>query len=40
MGTPKGANTMFNFIGCPFCAGHETVSPLAASIIRESIALH
>lgn len=31
---------MSNFTRCPFCAGHESVSPEAASIIRESIALH
>lgn len=31
---------MHNFITCPFCAGGEKVSPLAASIIREAIALH
>lgn len=28
---------MFNFTRCPFCAGHESVSPEAASTIAELI---
>ena len=31
---------MINFVQCPFCAGHESVSPEAAHLIKESIALH
>jgi hypothetical protein len=28
------------FIKCPFCSGHEAVTPEAANLIREAIALH
>jgi hypothetical protein len=31
---------MISFINCPFCSGHESVSPEAARLIREAIALH
>lgn len=32
--------TTMNFITCMFCSGHESVSPEAAHIIKEAIALH
>ena len=33
----SGAN-VYNFVKCPFCAGHETVSPEAAAFIEKAIA--